>query len=216
MAREYRILSRLPDALAFVPRVSAPLRRSSVIGVPFQIIEFRPGIVIRSHAPAGARRPAGAGARLSQVLLETIAAIHAVDTARSGSTISAGRRDSSQRAVAGWRKRGVAGAGGRHRGAARGARGMAGRAPGTGRHAGAAAQRFQAGQHDSGTARSLAGRGRRLGSGHARRSAVRFRHDLELLGAAGRSAGDARHGADADRRIAAFSRDARRWSATRL
>ena len=51
MAREFRILSRLPDALPFVPRGLFLGADASVIGAQFQIIEYRPGLVIREHIP---------------------------------------------------------------------------------------------------------------------------------------------------------------------
>ena len=107
MAREHRILSRLPDALGFVPRSIHLCADPGVIGVPFQVIEFRPGIVIRSTLPpALAGRPA-VGARLSQVMLETLAAIHAVDPASVGLADLGRPEGFLLRAVAGWRKRGL-------------------------------------------------------------------------------------------------------------
>ncbi|HEY8288455.1 MAG TPA: phosphotransferase family protein, partial [Acetobacteraceae bacterium] len=84
MAREFRILSRLPDALPFIARGLHLCDDPSVIGQRFQIIEYRPGLVIREHMPPALANRDDIGARLSQVLLETIAAIHAVDTARIG------------------------------------------------------------------------------------------------------------------------------------
>ena len=188
MAREHRILSRLPDALAFVPRSLHLCTDPTVIGAPFQILEYRPGLVIREHLPPELAGRPEVGARLSQVLLETLAAIHAVDTEASGWTTLAGRRDS-------WRARSPAGASAawRRRRTAptrctRTGR-MAGTPPGAGRRAGAAAQRLQAEQHDPEPARSVAGRGGGLGPGHARRPAVRFRHAADLLDPSGRSAG---------------------------
>ena len=97
MAREHRILSRLPDALPFVPRGLFLCADPSVIGAPFQIIEYRPGLVIREHLPPELAGRPEVGARLSQVLLETIAAIHAVDTAAVGLD-DLGRPDGSSRA----------------------------------------------------------------------------------------------------------------------
>lgn len=107
MAREHRILSRLPDALAFIPRSVHLCTDLSVIGVPFQIIEFRPGIVVRSTLPPELAGRPDAGARLSQVLMETIAAIYAVDTRAIGLDDLGKPEGFLQRAVAGWRKRGV-------------------------------------------------------------------------------------------------------------
>lgn len=108
MAREHRILSRLPDALPFVPRSLYFCDDPAVIGQRFQILEYRPGLVIREHVPPDLAHRPEIGDRLSHVLLETLAAIHAVDTAAIGLD-DLGRPDGFlARAVAGWRKRGLA------------------------------------------------------------------------------------------------------------
>jgi aminoglycoside phosphotransferase (APT) family kinase protein len=108
MAREHRILSRLPDALAFVPRGLHLCTDATVIGAPFQIIEYRPGIVVRARVPEALAGRADLGARLSEVLIGTLAAIHAVDPASVGLD-GLGRPDGFlARAVAGWRRRGEA------------------------------------------------------------------------------------------------------------
>lgn len=107
MAREFRILSRLPDALPFIARGLFLCEDPAIIGQRFQIIEYRPGLVIREHLPPHLAHRPEIGARLSQVLLETIAAIHAVDTAAVGLD-DLGRPDGFlARGVAGWRKRGL-------------------------------------------------------------------------------------------------------------
>ncbi len=197
MAREFRILSRLPDALPFVPRGLFLCDDPSVIGQRFQIIEYRPGLVIREHMPPELAGRPEVGARLSQVLLETLAAIHAVDTDTVGLD-DLGRPDGFlARAVSGWRKRG-----------------LAAMEDGTeALHADVGAwleqhlvpdgapallhNDFKLNNMILNPARPVAGRGGGLGPGHARRSAVRFRHPAELLDPPRRSAGDARHGADA-------------------
>ena len=43
MAREFRILSRLPDALPFIARGLHLCDDPAIIGQRFQIIEYRPG-----------------------------------------------------------------------------------------------------------------------------------------------------------------------------
>ena len=108
MSREFRILSRLPDALAFVPRGLYLCSDASVIGVQFQIIEYRPGMVIREHLPPELAGRPEVGARLSQVLLETLAAIHAVDADAVGLGDLGRPAGFLARAVTGWRKRGLA------------------------------------------------------------------------------------------------------------
>ncbi len=109
MAREFRILSRLPDALPFVAARPVSVRRS--VGdrpaLPDHRIPARPGDprapAARTGAPAGDRRAPVAGA----------AGDDRRDPRgryrrRSDWTISAGRRGSCARGVAGWRKRGLA------------------------------------------------------------------------------------------------------------
>ena len=108
MAREFHILSRLPDALSFVPRGLFLCTDSNVMGAQFQIIEYRPGLVIREHLPPALAGRPGLGARLSQVLLETLAAIHAVDTAAIGLDDLGRPAGFLARAVSGWRRRGLA------------------------------------------------------------------------------------------------------------
>ena len=81
---------------------------ATVIGAQFQIIEYRPGLVIREHLPPELAGRPEVGARLSQVLLETLAAIHAVDTAAVGLDDLGRPEGFLARAVAGWRKRGLA------------------------------------------------------------------------------------------------------------
>ena len=108
MGREFRILSRLPGALPFVPRGLFLCTDAAVIGVQFQIIEYRPGLVIREHMPPELIGRPEVGARLSQVLLETLVAIHAVDTASVGLDDLGRPAGFLARAVSGWRKRGLA------------------------------------------------------------------------------------------------------------
>jgi len=108
MAREFRILSRLPDALSFIPRGLFLCTEPAVIGAPFQLIEYRPGLVIREHIPPELAGRPEVGPRLSQVLLETLAAIHAVDTAAVGLDDLGRPSGFLARAVTGWRRRGMA------------------------------------------------------------------------------------------------------------
>jgi len=108
MGREFRILSRLPDALPFVPRGLFLGADASVIGVQFQIIEYRPGLVIREHIPPELAGRPEVGARLSQVLLETLAAIHAVDAEAVGLEDLGRPAGFLARGVSGWRRRGLA------------------------------------------------------------------------------------------------------------
>ena len=108
MAREHRILSRLADALPVAPRSLHLCTDPSVLGAPFQILEYRPGLVIRATMPPALAGRPEVGARLSEVLLDTLAAIHAVDTGPIGLDDLGRPQGFLARAVAGWRKRGLA------------------------------------------------------------------------------------------------------------
>jgi aminoglycoside phosphotransferase (APT) family kinase protein len=108
MAREFRILARLPAALPFIARGLYLCNDPAVIGQRFQIIEYRPGLVIREHMPPALAGRKDIGDRLSRVMLETIAAIHAVDTKAVGLDDLGRPEGFLSRAVSGWRRRGLA------------------------------------------------------------------------------------------------------------
>ncbi len=108
MGREHRILSRLADALAFIPRGLLLCEDRSVIGIPFQLIEFRKGLTVRATLPEPLAGRPEVGARLSEVLLSTMAAVHAVDPDSVGLGDLGRPQGFIGRAVAGWQKRGVA------------------------------------------------------------------------------------------------------------
>jgi aminoglycoside phosphotransferase (APT) family kinase protein len=108
MAREHHILSRLPEALAFVPRSLYLCDDPSICGQRFQILEYRSGLVIRETIPPELAARPDLGQKLSDVLLETIAAIHAVDTTAIGLDDLGRPEGFLARAVSGWVKRGWA------------------------------------------------------------------------------------------------------------
>jgi aminoglycoside phosphotransferase (APT) family kinase protein len=84
MAREHRILSRLWKALPLAPESVHLCEDRAVIGVPFQLIEYRPGVVLKGSDTAPfAGRPEVA-ARVGAMLVETLGAVHAVEPAAVG------------------------------------------------------------------------------------------------------------------------------------
>lgn len=107
MAREHKILSRLSNALAFVPRGLHYCESRDVIGVPFQLIEYRPGIVIRGAdlSPAGPRQDAPP--LLCKMLVSTLASLHSVDAQSIGLDDLGKPQGFIGRAIAGWSKRGA-------------------------------------------------------------------------------------------------------------
>jgi aminoglycoside phosphotransferase (APT) family kinase protein len=108
MTREYRILSSLWRAYPLAPRGLFYCSDTSVLGAPFQIIEYRPGIIIRDTLPPGwAGRPEIAAA-LSRQLVETLAALHAVDPAQIGLETLGRPAGFLSRTLEGWALRGAA------------------------------------------------------------------------------------------------------------
>ncbi len=105
MAREHRILSRLVDALPVAPRSLHLCTDTAVMGAPFQILEYRPGRTVRATLPEDL---AGHGAALSETLIRTLAAVHAVDPAAVGLDDLGRPAGFLGRAVSGWQRRGLA------------------------------------------------------------------------------------------------------------
>lgn len=107
MAREHRVLSRLWQAFDKAPRSLALCEDASVIGTPFFIMERRPGVVVRGRVPErfGGGNDSGANHRLSAVVIDTLAELHAVDPA-SCDLGDLGHPDGYlERQVQGWNRR---------------------------------------------------------------------------------------------------------------
>ncbi len=83
MRREHRVLSRLWRGFPLAPRAWLYCEDRDVIGAEFFVMERRHGIVVRSAVPeefGGGRDPA-ANRKLSEVMVDTLAELHAVDPA---------------------------------------------------------------------------------------------------------------------------------------
>jgi aminoglycoside phosphotransferase (APT) family kinase protein len=110
MAREYRILSSLWRKYPLAPRAMAFCDEASVLGAPFQIIEYRPGMVIRDTLPTGLAGRPEVGVLLSRQLVESLAALHAVDPAQVGLETLGRPAGFLARTVDGWAARSAAAA----------------------------------------------------------------------------------------------------------
>jgi aminoglycoside phosphotransferase (APT) family kinase protein len=108
MAREYRILSSLWREYPLAPRAMFFCDEASVLGAPFQIIEYRPGMVIRDTLPPDLAGRPEVGMLLSRQLVETLAALHAVDPAQAGLETLGRPAGFLARTVDGWAARSVA------------------------------------------------------------------------------------------------------------
>lgn len=105
MKREHRILSRLYHALPLAPRSLHLCEDTSVLGVPFQIIEYRPGLVIKGDDRSHLRDQPERCTQLGNMLIDTLVAIHDVDAEAAGLGDLGRPEGFLERAVNGWRKR---------------------------------------------------------------------------------------------------------------
>lgn len=105
MVREHTILSRLSPVFALAPDSFHLCDDSAVIGVPFQLLEYRNGFVVRGDCLPRRFEDAEARHALCEEMVRALAALHAVDAAAIGLG-QFGRPDGFfQRNVEGWHKR---------------------------------------------------------------------------------------------------------------
>jgi aminoglycoside phosphotransferase (APT) family kinase protein len=107
MSREYRVLSRLYRVYPPAPRAYVFCEDPSVAGAPFFVMERRHGVVVRREVPArfGGGDDPVANRKLSQVMLDALVALHAVDP-KAADLETLGRPDGYlQRQVKGWTDR---------------------------------------------------------------------------------------------------------------
>jgi aminoglycoside phosphotransferase (APT) family kinase protein len=104
MAREYRVLSALNRAFPLAPRALHFCADTSVLGAPFLILEYRPGLIIRDKLPVELSS-AQAGPFLSGKLIEILASLHAIEPASIGLGDFGKPEGFLSRAVEGWAKR---------------------------------------------------------------------------------------------------------------
>lgn len=102
MVREHRILSRLWRAFSLAPRSLHLCTDAGVIGVPFQLLEYRHGAVIRGNVLPEFARSREACRAIASMMIETLGAIHAVDADAVGLGDLGKPAGFYERAVEGW------------------------------------------------------------------------------------------------------------------
>ena len=108
MAREWRVLRSLNAVYPLAPRGILFCDDISVVGAPFQLIEYRPGVGVGARVPAEWAEDRAVIPRLIDQLLDAMAGLHAVDPASAGLG-DLGRPESFlDRQVAGWERRAAA------------------------------------------------------------------------------------------------------------
>lgn len=105
MQREHRILSRLWRAFALAPRSHHFCSDVAIAGAPFLLIDFRSGLSLRGDITQPLPATEKTGHQLSNMLVETLAQLHAVDLTSVGLE-SLGRPEGFfRRNTLGWIKR---------------------------------------------------------------------------------------------------------------
>lgn len=109
MGREHRILSRLYPVLPLVPKAELFCDDLTVIGAPFLVMEYRPGLVIGAKIPSDIVEkrpdPEPIGHVLGDRIIDVLARLHAVDVQACGLG-SLGRPEGfAARTLRGWSKR---------------------------------------------------------------------------------------------------------------
>ena len=105
MVREHRVLSRLWRGFPLAPRAFHLCEDTSVLGAPFFLMEYRPGISIGAELPPALVGQAAIAARIADDLVNALARLHRVDPA-AVDLDSLGRPEGFlARQVAGWSKR---------------------------------------------------------------------------------------------------------------
>jgi aminoglycoside phosphotransferase (APT) family kinase protein len=105
MRREARVLSRLAAHYPLAPHCLESCDDGSVLGAPFQLLEFRAGVAIGAELPVELAGRADVPDRLTDGLITAMAGLHALDPAVVGLE-DLGRPDGFlQRQVEGWSRR---------------------------------------------------------------------------------------------------------------
>jgi aminoglycoside phosphotransferase (APT) family kinase protein len=108
MAREHRVLSRLASRLALAPRSLHYCADTAVAGVPFHVLEHREGTALRGDSVAPLADTEDTGQRLSMLLVETLASLHAIAPADVGLETLGRPEGFLARTARGWTERGRA------------------------------------------------------------------------------------------------------------
>jgi aminoglycoside phosphotransferase (APT) family kinase protein len=84
MPREFKLLSVINPHYPFAPKPVLLCEDASIIGVPFYLMERRRGLIVRFKVPEEIGENLALRRRLSESVVDTLVALHAVDIQSSG------------------------------------------------------------------------------------------------------------------------------------
>ncbi len=102
MAREFHLLERLHPVFPAAPEPLVLCEDTGVIGATFYLMERRRGVVVRTGLPATFAALPDAPRRLSVALVDTLAALHAIDIRVTGLDALGRAEGFNARQVEGW------------------------------------------------------------------------------------------------------------------
>ena len=105
MPREYNLLSVIHPHFPLAPQPLLLCEDLAVIGAPFYLMERRQGLIVRQSLPDPFNEDLNARRRLSETVVDTLAALHAVDIYATN-IVSIGKPEGLvRRQVRGWAER---------------------------------------------------------------------------------------------------------------
>ncbi|WP_335743575.1 phosphotransferase family protein [Salicibibacter kimchii] len=84
MKREYEILARLSPVFPLAPKPYVLGENTSIMDATFYVMERKEGVVIDGKLPEGVQETKELGRDLSFKFIDTLAALHRVDTEKAG------------------------------------------------------------------------------------------------------------------------------------
>ena len=105
MLREAKILTGLASILDLVPVCHYHCSDESILGAPFLIMEYRPGLVIHGELPDVVAGRRDVGQTLSVMLVEVLATLHRIDPGAAGLSDLGRPQGYLARTARGWARR---------------------------------------------------------------------------------------------------------------
>jgi aminoglycoside phosphotransferase (APT) family kinase protein len=105
MPREFKLLSVINPAFPLAPKPILLCDDTSVIGVPFYLMERRRGMIVRQRVPREIGDDLNLRSRVSEAVVDTLVALHAVDIQSTGIVQIGKPSGFVQRQVRGWTDR---------------------------------------------------------------------------------------------------------------